>query len=211
MLKVVWDLKGDRQTFWASSAVGYQFNSFVRAVYELYREGIDSHSHNYGYHKKTKQILPSQDESLKADESRLVSFVDWDGEGPSYSISLSRKVGLYGEPLPENDLIEIEIRSTRNKPVSCTLEGRDLCYATAKACTDAIKKYGVYGYYSSTGGRCNGFGDSFDLNMLLFIKAYALDAMTIRELSEVWKKENSWMSAEATPFEKELELLLFDM
>jgi len=42
MLKVVWDLNGDRQTFWASSAVGYQFNSFVRAVYELYREGIDS-------------------------------------------------------------------------------------------------------------------------------------------------------------------------
>ncbi len=49
----------------------------------------------------------------------------------------------------------------------------------AKACTDAIKKYGFYGYYSATGGDCNGFGDVIPIHMLLFIKAYALNAMEV--------------------------------
>ena len=112
----------------------------------------------------------------------------------------------YGE-----DPIEISITSTRSAPYTCTVDGRDLCYAVAKAYTEAIKKYGFYGYYSSTGGNCNGFGDVIDLHMILFIKAYALNAMEVRKLETVYKVTRGWEHAEGTPFDKEIELLLFDM
>ena len=46
---------------------------------------------------------------------------------------------------------------------------------------------------------------------LLFIKAYALDALEIRSVTKLWKTPNNWESASASSLEKELELLLFDM
>ena len=45
----------------------------------------------------------------------------------------------------------------------------------------------------------------------LYSEGYALDAMEARELKEAWRDPHSWMEAEGTSFEKELELLLFDM
>ncbi len=91
------------------------------------------------------------------------------------------------------------------------IDGRDLCYAVAKACTEAIRKYGFYGYSSSTGGSCNGYGDGINVEKLLFLKAYALNALEIRELTTVWEEADSWEHSECSSFEKELELLLFDM
>ena len=84
-------------------------------------------------------------------------------------------------------------------------------YAASKAATEVLKKFGFFGYYSSTGGDCNGFGDILDIHVLLFLKAYALNALDARELTTIWKPENSWRHAEGTSFQKELELLLFDM
>ena len=49
------------------------------------------------------------------------------------------------------------------------------------------------------------------MHELLFFKAYALDAMEVRNLTTVWEDEDHWHHADATPFNKELELLLFDM
>ena len=63
----------------------------------------------------------------------------------------------------------------------------------------------------STGGDCNGFGDVIDLHMILFSKAYALNAMEVRELKTVWNDVRSPRVEEGTSFEKEIELLLFDM
>ncbi len=89
------------------------------------------------------------------------------------------------------------------------LDGRELCYAAAKAYTDALKKYGFYGYYWTT---CrNEDGDTIVMHEFLFLKAYALNRLDVRELSTVWKGNKSWQSAEGTPFEKELELLIADM
>ena len=58
---------------------------------------------------------------------------------------------------------------------------------------------------------CECFGDSINIEQLLFIKAYALNVLEVRELKTVWKKPKGWMSAAGTSFEDEIELLLFDM
>ena len=50
-----------------------------------------------------------------------------------------------------------------------------------------------------------------DLHMILFSKAYALNAMEVRELKTVWNDVRSPRVEEGTSFEKEIELLLFDM
>ncbi|MBQ3147198.1 MAG: hypothetical protein IJB91_05655 [Oscillospiraceae bacterium] len=49
-----------------------------------------------------------------------------------------------------------------------------------------------------------------NINQLLFIKAYALDALEIRTVTKVWENPNMDY-ASASSLEKELELLLFDM
>jgi hypothetical protein len=56
------------------------------------------------------------------------------------------------------------------------MNDKDLCYAVAKACTDVLKQYGVYGYKYTTEL------DTFDFHKLLFIKARALDCLEVREL-----------------------------
>lgn len=79
------------------------------------------------------------------------------------------------------------------------VDEKDFCYAIAKACTDVLKQYGIYGYRYSTEY------DTFDLHQLLFIKAYALECLDVRKLlnADEWVKK--------TNFDKEIELLLFDM
>ena len=83
------------------------------------------------------------------------------------------------------------------------MDGRDLCYAIGKAATSVIKKYGFYGYHFSTGWD-DIQSDLININQLVFFKAYALNAMEARTLKEV---DHGFTSS----FEKELELLLFEM
>ena len=49
------------------------------------------------------------------------------------------------------------------------------------------------------------------MDELLFVKAYALDAMDTRLLKIAWERPKSWMSADKSSFEDEIKLLLFDM
>ena len=49
------------------------------------------------------------------------------------------------------------------------------------------------------------------MERFLFIKAYALNAMEARKLSEAWVNPHHWRKPYKTDFQKELELLLFDM
>ena len=93
----------------------------------------------------------------------------------------------------------------------CTIDGRDLCYAIARGCTEALKKYGFKGYTLSTGGSY--VGDSFDIEEFLFVKAYALNALEVCNAKIEWKHPNPHRLGEArsTSFKDELELLLFDM
>ena len=82
-----------------------------------------------------------------------------------------------------------------------TVDDREFCYAVAKGCTEVLKEYGIYGFRRSTGG------EPIILHQLLFIKAYALGDLQARELTAMDK----WGLCRKTDFEKEMELLLFDM
>ena len=179
-----------------------QFSVFLDAVYRLYSESNFSH----GF---VRRIQPD-----KGPHSmpcwRSVSTVKWDEEGSVVSIRLSRRHNDSIEEMTmDSDLIDIELDTSQNKFCYC-VEGKELCYAIAKACTETIKKYGFMGYCFSSDDSCRR-GETIDLNKLLFIKAYALGAMEARELHLLWREPKGWMNAHGSSFEKEIELFLFDM
>ena len=74
---------------------------------------------------------------------------------------------------------------------------------------EAIKKYGFFGYAHSSDPDQHA-AEQMNINQLLFIKAYALDALEIRTVKKVWENTDHDY-ASASSLEKELELLLFDM
>lgn len=121
----------------------------------------------------------------------------WDEEGSSSHWIFTR------EPTEESDFelqIDICIHQEKEKHYSHKVRYQDFCYAVAKTCTEVLKSHGIYGYHHAT------YTDDINLRHLLFIKAVALDCLEARTLTDMGKE-----SGEGTSFEKELELLLFDM
>ncbi len=181
------DFYGHKISFGASSAVGGQFGDFVSALYALYFEKDDCHNEW------------SQRESITAKGSNhiiaVTTTVDWDNEGEIMTIKMTK----YCEGDNTNQ-IAVKITTDYGDTYSeFDINDKELCYAVAKACTDVLKQYGIYGYRYTTEL------DTFDLHKLLFIKARALECLEVRELlkaDEFSKK---------TDFNKEIELLLFDM
>ena len=189
-LGIEMDVCGERIHFLASSAVGGQFGELVSALYALLLENGDS------FHPRT-QIETQTDE--KHQILTATARVVWDNEGNLLALSMTRSVGLAIDL--KNDRTELVIRDglTDALVMSHTLKTQELCYAVAKACTEALKTYGVYGYRLSTEL------DTFHLHQLLYIKALALGDLAARELSSV----NGYVWR--TSFEKEMELLMLDM
>ena len=137
----------------------------------------------------------------------------WDEEGTLVKVSLRRVINDNSWKANPNtyDPVMIKISGGRYcDDFECTVDGRDLCYAATKGYTEALKRYGFYGYFSST---CDDFSVSASVLMerFLFIKAYALNALEVRALSKAWDNPHSWRKVYRTDFEKEIELLLFDM
>ena len=77
----------------------------------------------------------------------------------------------------------------------------DFCYAVAKACTETLKMHGFFGYHHAT------FTQDMSVRYLLFLKSIALGNFEARELTFYKEKERG----ETCSFQKEMELLLFDM
>lgn len=139
----------------------------------------------------------------------LTTKFSWDEEGRVSEIILTRTCEDANVPQEKQpDPVEVEIVYYKGN-YRYTVEGRDLCYAVAKGCTEALKKYGFYGYDRSTG--MQRFGDYIDISELLFIKSYALNVMDVRTLKEAWRDPNGYDKAYASAFDLEIELLLFDM
>ena len=185
------DVNGDKFDYSPSSAVSVQFGAFVSAVYKLFIEDIQDERTEWGKHE------------YLCDENYVIhtvkTMVSWDEEGADIDIIFSRKVT---ESIDyENDMLDIEIRCYDDILKKYTLKTKDFCYAVAKACTEVLKKYGFYGYRYSTEY------DHFILYQLLYIKSLALGNFEARELTP--NGENNWDMR--TSFEKEIELLMFDM
>lgn len=188
-LHVAMDIQGDHLEYMPASSVGKQFGAVISALYSLFYEHDDNHR-EWRPHK----YVSNEDHTYTA-----VSTVEWDNEGNIIEIIMSRKYEVDIDY--EKDLIEIEIKNYDNVLKRYTVQTRDLCYAVAKACTDVLKEYGFYGYRYSTKY------DFFKLHQLLYIKSFALLNFEARELTV----ENEKEFVDRTSFEKEMELLLFDM
>ena len=189
LLAVAFDF-GDKKLEYTPSAVtGAQFGEFVCALYTLYCEGsnerFDGHD-EWG----AREYRTNSEHKIEATTVR----VDWDGEGTELMLEMTKK--------PDGSTILLRTSADYGRTYrEYTADDRDFCYAVAKACTEAIKQFGFYGYHYSTESQ------PIDIYQLLFLKAYALGNMEARELTEV----DAVLDCCKSSFEKEMELLLFDM
>jgi hypothetical protein len=188
--------------------MGGQFSDLIDALYVLYHENKDSH----GIHQRKPEIEWEKTENGN-EATYISSRFTWDEEGSLIKVSLRRDIRNGRWEANPNSFDPVVIRISgrgSTDDFECTVDGRDLCYAAAKAYTEALKKYGFYGYYSST---CDDYSinASVLIERFLFIKAYALNAMGVRALSKAWHYPHSWRIPYKTNFGKEMELLLFDM
>ena len=188
-LRFEMDIQGDHLDFLPASTMGDQFGAVVSALYTLFHEKEDMHEE-----WRSREHISNDNHVIHT----IVTKVDWDNEGDVVEIVMSRKCTVDIDY--ENDLIDIEINNYDEVLKQYTVKTKDLCYAVAKACTEVLKEYGIYGYRYSTEQ------DYFKLHQLLYIKSFALGNFEARELIS---EENDWVKK--TSFEKEIELLLFDM
>lgn len=121
----------------------------------------------------------------------------WDEEGAYSKWHIERAPDIDGD---FDIKISIDICRSESRHYEYTVRYNDFCYAVAKACTEVLKSHGIYGYHHSV------YFDDMHLRYLLFIKCVALDNFEARALTDMGDK-----NGESTPFEKEMELLLFDM
>ena len=184
------DVAGDKFDFLPASTVGVQFGAFVSAVYKLFIEDVDDEHTEWGKRK----YLSDENHVIHT----VLTKVSWDEEGTDIDIFFSRKV--MDEIDYENDVLDVEIRCYDDILKKYTLKTKDFCYAVAKACTEILKKYGFYGYRYSTEY------DYFILHQLLYIKCFALGNFEARVLTDADDE-----FTKKTSFEKEMELLMFDM
>ena len=188
-LRFEMDIQGDHLDFLPASTMGDQFGAVVSALYTLFHEKEDMHEE-----WRSREHISNDNHVIHT----IVTKVDWDNEGDVVEIVMSRKCTVDIDY--ENDLIDIEINNYDEVLKQYTVKTKDLCYAVAKACTEVLKEYGIYGYRYSTEQ------DYFKIHQLLYIKSFALGNFEARELIS---EENDWVKK--TSFEKEIELLLFDM
>ena len=105
--------------------MGEQFGAFLYALYGMYYEaGGDKRYFNTGNVK-----FEREGEFIKA-------RFRWDSEGHLTFFALKRRFGDYSPPdCSLEDMMEITI----DRKDTFTVDARDLCYAVAKASTDAMK------------------------------------------------------------------------
>lgn len=203
------NIGNDKLYFIITSVWSDQFSKLLEVLYYLHPEQNDPK--RYGEIEYWAGICEVVDGAYKV--TRIVEHEDgipatikdiphkaelhWDEEGACSHWIFTR------EPTEDADFemqIDICISRKEERNYSYRVRYKDFCYVVAKTCTEVLKSHGLYGYHYST------YEDDFNLRHLLFIKAVALDCPEVRML-----KDNGDGLGYSTPFEKELELLLFDM
>jgi len=184
------DIRGEHLRFSPASTVGDQFGTAISALYNLFYE------HDDGHNEWNRREYLTDDNNVV---HTIVTSFEWDNEGYAVEIVMSRK--LARDIDFENDFIDLEIKYYDRLLKRYTVKTVDLCYAVAKACTEVLKEYGFYGYRYSTEY------DYFKMHQLLYIKSFALMNFEAREPIN----DSEYMTVKCTSFEKEIELLMFDM
>lgn len=204
---------GDDKLYFVITSVWHdQFSKLLEVLYYLHPKQNDPQvNYDIEYWDGICKIIDGQSVVVKIveqfEESEEFPVVvrpiphkaemHWDEEGGSSYWTFRR------EPTEDEDFelqIDICIKRDEDESYSYKVRYKDFCYAVAKTCTEVLKSHGIYGYHHST------YEDDINLRHLLFLKAVALDCPESRELTY-----NGDGLGESSPFEKELELLLFDM
>ena len=206
---VYFNIGNDKLYFVITSVWSNQFSKLLELLYYLYPGQKDP---------KGSDEVDYWDGicELEKGHYEIIKIVEHCEEFPATVVNIPHKTELHWdeelsyshwvftrEPTEETDFvlqIDICIHRDEKKHYSYQVKYKDFCYAVAKTCTEVLKSHGIYGYHHST------YEDDINLRHLLFIKAVALDCLEVREL-----KDNGDGLGESTSFEKELELLLFDM
>ena len=180
------DIGEDKLYFIISCAMGHSFTDLLRTLYFLHPENNDPEFNEDG-------LLDWWDGAVKIAKK---SEFTWEEEGAFSHWVIERAPTLDTD---FNIKISIDICRDEAEHYEYNVRYQDFCYVVARACTEALKRNGIYGYHYSI------YDDDIHLRYLLFIKSVALDNFEARALTA--SVENGW----ATSFEKEIELLTFDM
>lgn len=209
------DICSDHLYFVISGMQGDQFDELLRSLYYLHP--------NSDSHEDVTNLIDSKVGIMDLTQSgyKVIKIVDdtschdcpfvycdipwkaafeWDGETTSSSWTLQRTPDLSSDFTLTIDIKHIHEDGSEH-PYHYEVPYKDFCHAIAKACTDMLKEYGFYGYHSST------YVQDMNVRYLLFIKSIALDNFDARELTHY----NEQGHGVTSDFDKELELLLFDM
>jgi len=196
----------DKLDFVISAMLGDNFTDLLRVLYFLHPENNDpEYAENFVdcwegriENDEVVEIAEKIDkESYVCISVPVRGKFCWDEEGSESIWTIER------EPTLDTDFdirIGIDICRDERKHYEYTVRYKDFCYAVAKACTEVLKSHGIYGYHHSI------YHDDMHLRYLLFIKCVALDCFEARKLTDMGDK-----NGERTSFEKEIELLKFDL
>lgn len=205
---------GDGEIYFIISFLGSNsFETLMKALYHLYPENPDPEEaydlveckegicqQIDGEYVVTKIVDRTSSEDLPC----VVQDIPWKASFDWYEEIDGSKWII--ERLPTTDTafnvhVHIEIHRSEVKEYDYTVKYEDLCYAVADACTKALKKHGFWGYHKAT------YDQDMNIRYLLFLKSIALGNIEARELTYYDEKGEG----ETADFNKELELLLFDM
>ena len=208
------DIGEDNLYFVISSYQGNQFEDLVKALYHMYPKQSDSENADslIDYVEWLTEYTGEEYVPVKIAETREVGgvYVDipwkaqftWDGEGPLAKWYIERNPDNKKDFMLDIKIVEEDYWEDRPEIThQYCVRYKDMCYAVAKACTEALKKHGIYGYHHAT------YYNDINIRHLLFLKAVALDNFEARKLKFYEEKGKG----ETSDFEKEMRLLLMDM
>ena len=152
----------------------------------------------YNFSPKRKEVFADELVPFEP-EDFTEARVTWGNEEDGPTIWNMMKVGDK-EQADFNLKIHLEASGEKGGKYDFIANYKELCYATAKACTEAIKKHGLLGYYHSS------IYEEWNLRIILFIKAVALDCLDKIAVHYADDEES-----ENSSFANEMELLMFDM
>lgn len=196
----------DKLYFIISSVLGDTFTDLLRILYFLHPENHDPENEEdlidcwWGLVEKDEVVEIAERIDKCPCTIRPIpkkGEFSWDEEGAASNWIIER------EPTLDTDFdikISIDICRDEDKHYEYNVRYKDFCYAVAKTCTEVLKSHGIYGYHHSI------YEDDMHLRYLLFIKSVALDNFEARVLTDKGDK-----NGEGSSFEKEIELLMFDM
>ena len=203
------DIGGDSHYFIISYVFGDQFGALLALLYKLHPansgaeyEGVEI-DYKIGICEKTAdgynvvKIVDCGDDHTTPCVCRDIPWrgrFTWDEEGAYSKWTLERTPD-------ENADFMLNICIEHRRTFKYTVPYKDFCYAVAKACTEMLKKHGFGGYHNST------YTQDMNVRHLLFIKSVALNNFEATDLT--YYQEQG--CGETSDFQKELELLLFDM